>query len=187
MNRISLALTLTCLLSTGAVAAELDGVKLPDSATVDQKPLVLNGMGTRKATIFKKKIYVAGLYVEKKEQNPDAILASPGVKKLDTHFVYDVDAKKIRDTWKEGFENNCQKDCDRLKPALEKLLGAMADMKSGDQLSYTLAPDYVEVAVKGGAPVKIAAAGFARVLLANWLGEKPADAGLKKGLLGLVD
>ena len=43
-------------------AAECIGVSLPDLLEVQgQQPLVLNGMGVRKATLFKVKVYAAGL------------------------------------------------------------------------------------------------------------------------------
>lgn len=165
-------------------AAELDGVTLPDTTTVGGKALVLNGLGTRKATIFKKKIYVAGLYLERKERDAAAILASPSPKKVDMKFVYSVDAKKIRETWQESFEKNCAPDCDRLKPALGELLAAMTDLKEGDQLSYSLWPEKVELTVKGGAPVAVKGEGLGRILLTSWLGPNPPNEELKQGMLG---
>ena len=57
-------------------AAECIGVSLPDRMQApDRQPLVLNGMGVRKATLFKVKVYVAGLYLP--ESSSDAV-GSPG-------------------------------------------------------------------------------------------------------------
>ena len=59
-------------------AATLAGVTLPDSTQVAGKTLVLNGVGLR--TKFVVKVYVAGLYLEQKSSDPNAILKSDSPK-----------------------------------------------------------------------------------------------------------
>jgi Chalcone isomerase-like len=183
------ALTATLVLSASFVgfsasAAELAGVTLPDTLQVGGTPLVLNGMGIREATIFKVKVYVAGLYVPVTSQNAEEILASSQTKSLTMHFVHEVGAGKLRDAWKEGIEKNCKSSCDAAKPAVEKLNTAMTDMKPGDRMSIVFHPAKVEVAVKDAAPVSIDGAEFGRALLAIWLGTEPPNKSLKEGLLG---
>jgi hypothetical protein len=70
MRRV-LVLLFIALLGRSAAAGKLAGVALPDSITVESKTLVLNGMGIRKATIFRAKAYVAGLYLENKSRSAD--------------------------------------------------------------------------------------------------------------------
>ena len=48
------------------LARECQGVNLPDQLQVSGKTLQLNGLGLREATIFKVRVYVAGLYLEQK-------------------------------------------------------------------------------------------------------------------------
>ena len=67
------------IIQGSASAAQLQGVQMPDQVQVEGKTLVLNGMGIRKATIFHVKVYIAGLYMEKKSADPKAILGSSGI------------------------------------------------------------------------------------------------------------
>ena len=65
MKRIADSRLLRCFglaLGSAAPAAELAGVTMPDTDTVEGKTLKLNGLGLRKKMVFK--VYVAGLYLE---------------------------------------------------------------------------------------------------------------------------
>src|SRR5579884_3375051 len=84
--------------------ATLAGVTLPDSVQAGGKTLVLNGVGLR--TKFMVKVYVAGLYLEQKSSDPNAILVSPGPKRLVMHFVRDVSRNQMADAFKESFADN---------------------------------------------------------------------------------
>src|SRR3989337_2459246 len=74
---------------------------MPDQATVEGKTLVLNGMGLREATFLKVAVYVAGLYLESKSADANAILGSSQVKRISMHFVRDVRADQMRYAGKE--------------------------------------------------------------------------------------
>lgn len=59
--------TVTMVLLFGGMpsfAASLDHVSMPDTLLLESKELVLNGLGTRQATVFKVNVYVVGLYLE---------------------------------------------------------------------------------------------------------------------------
>ena len=60
--------------SRPAAAKELAGVNMPDTLSVGDKTLKLNGVGLRKKAIFK--VYVGGLYLETPSKDAAAILAS---------------------------------------------------------------------------------------------------------------
>jgi len=181
-----LAALIVSLASLPVRAAELYGVAMPDSVSVDGKPLQLNGLGPRKATVFKVKVYVAGLYVDAKSNDGAAILASSGSKKLDLKFVREVEAGKIRDAWSEGLDKkeNCGGDCAPFQAKLAQLNAGMVDMKVGDTMSFLFRPSGVTVEVKGEVKPEIPGADFARALLSIWLGPNPPNSELKKGLLG---
>jgi hypothetical protein len=169
-----------------ALAAEKEGVRLPDTVTVGDKTLVLNGLGVREATVFNVNVYVAGLYLEAKTKNPADIIGSDAkAKRLDLVFVRDVDKGDITKAWREGFENNGG-DMKALGSRLGQLNAWMEDLKERDVLSFTYVPDTgVTVSVKGKTKGTIGGADFARALFSIWLGPKPPNSGLKKGLLGL--
>ena len=175
---------ITLLSATTAFAATHDGVEMPDQTMVAGKQLVLNGQGTRKATIFKVKVYVAGLYLEAKTNAADAILASKQTKRLDMHFVHDVDKEKLGKAFLEGKEKNCKAGCEALAPAYDKLVSYMSDVKPGDSMAFTFLADKVEVEVKGQKLPAIDGAQFSSTFLMTWLGPNPPNEELKEGLLG---
>lgn len=74
-----------------AAAGERAGVTMADASTVEDRPLVLNGMGVRKATIFRVKVYVAGLYLERRSRSAADIIRSEQTKRLDVVLLRDVD------------------------------------------------------------------------------------------------
>jgi hypothetical protein len=94
-----------------AQAAELAGITLPDTCIVDGTHLVLNGIGLRTYSVFNVHIYVAGLYLEHRSQDADAILQSSNRKFLDIRFVHDVSASEARAAWHDGFITNCKPPC----------------------------------------------------------------------------
>jgi len=174
--RIALALLL---------AAKVAGVSLPDTVTVDGKPLVLNGMGVREATVFKVDVYVAGLYLEQRSTDRTAIVASNQAKLLVLRFVHDVDRGDIVKAWNEGFKNNATVPLAQIQPGIDQLNGWMpAKLRSGDRLAFAFIPGKgVEVRVNDVVAGTVPGDDFSRSLLAIWLGPKPANAKLQHGLL----
>ncbi len=168
-----------------ARAGELAGVTLPDQLTVEGKTLVLNGLGLREATMLKVDVYVAGLYLEAKSTDPQAILGSELVRRIVMHFVRDVKRQDLAKAWTEGFEKNAGKEMPALKDRLATLNAAMPDVVKGDTLAFTYVPgEGVRVEVKGETKATITGPDFARVLFGIWLGPSPPNPGLKEGLLG---
>ncbi len=173
---------LALVLLLTSVSATKGGVTMPDSITVDGKPLVLNGLGIREATIFNVDVYVAGLYLEKKAKSGSEIISGEGTKRLVLRFVRDVDRDDITKAWKEGFEKN---GGDKLGAQLKELSSWMPDVKEGQDLVFTYVPDKgLSVTVSGTTKGSIPGAEFARVFFSIFLGPSPPNAGLKRGLLG---
>ncbi|MGH7167945.1 MAG: chalcone isomerase family protein, partial [Candidatus Methylomirabilales bacterium] len=72
-----------------------------------------------------------------------------------------------------------------LKERIGKLKGWMADMKTGQRLTFTHKPGAgVEVDVNGTVKGTIEGDDFATAFLSIWLGAQPPNPGLKAGLLG---
>ena len=64
------------------------------------------------------------------------------------------------------------------------LMKCIGKVKEGDTVALDFSVDGVAVSLNGESRGKVAGAAFARALLKVWLGDKPADAALKKALLG---
>jgi hypothetical protein len=176
-------LTALLLANTVLVAAELNGVTVPDSVESDSSTLVLNGLGVREASVFKVDVYVGALYLESRSSDAEAILASTGPKHLALHFLREVEVDKIRDGWTEGFAKNASNP-DELQPRIDAFNALMTDMGEGGDITLRFQGDRVEVSINGTVQGVVQGEDFARAALAIWLGPNPPNEGLRKGLLG---
>lgn len=171
------------LIAAPVLAATLAGVTLPDTVTVDGKPLVLNGMGLRTKMFVK--VYVGGLYLEKKGTDGAAIAAADAPKRLVMHFLHAVDKEKLSASWEEGFQKNAKLGKDGVLYVTGWLNGLMEDMKPGDEMVFTYIPGQgLEVMVKGKVKGTNAKPDWAAAFFSVFLGPEPPTADLKKGLLG---
>ncbi len=176
---VLLLLTLTHALD----AANLAGANLPDTATAGGKSLVLNGLGVR--TEFMVKVYVAGLYLEQKSTDSDAIIKTNAPKRIVMHFLHDATKKQMADAFSESFQDNSPQAAATSKTEIDKFLGALEPLKVGDEMVFTYLPGTgTTVAINGTDKVTIPGQAFSQVLLSVWFGPKPPTASLKKGMLG---
>lgn len=168
-----------------ASAGTKAGVTLPDTVTIANHQLTLNGMGLREATILKVDVYVAGLYLEHRSSNPAQIIASDEPKVIVLRFVRDVDRKDIVKAWTEGFTHNATVPLAQIQPMVDQLNAWMPAFHKGDTVAFTYLPGgTVTVDVNGVRKGSINNADFARSLFAIWLGAKPPTSDLKRGMLG---
>lgn len=169
-------------LASPALARECEGVELPNAVTVEGTRLVLNGMGVREATVFNVNVYVAGLYLENRSRDGNAIAAAEEKKRLVLRFVYEVDGADIREAFQEGFRQAGGGD----QAAIRRLTGWMPNsVGEGDTFTFTYVPGTgLQVMINRRVRGTIEGADFARAFFGIWLGAHPPNAGLKTGLLG---
>jgi hypothetical protein len=177
-------LAVALVLLTGfALAADVGGVKVPDTQTVDGKTLKLNGAGIRKKSIFK--VYVAGLFVETPGKDAAALLASSQAKSMHLWMLRDIKGASVSGAIADGFELNSKAALPQLQPRLDQLAKMIPDLKKGDQMSMTWVPDRGTVVnVRGTDVGTIEGRDFADALFAVWLGPSPVQDDLKQALLG---
>jgi len=163
--------------------ASLAGVTLPDSAQVGSTTLVLNGLGLR--TKYMVKVYVAGLYLPQKSSDPAAIIKADQPKQIVMHFLHGASKSQMSDAFSESFSDNTPDAKKTMQVDIDRLLGALEPVKEGDQMVFNYAPDTgTTLAINGKDKVTIAGPAFGQMLFSVWLGPKPPNAGLKKGILG---
>ena len=164
-------------------AGTLAGVTLPDTAQVSGKALVLNGMGIR--TKYMVKVYIAGLYLEQKSSDAAGIIKADAPKQIVMKFVHGASKSQMSDAFEEGFNSNSPDAAKTLKPDIDRLLGALQPINSGDQMVFTYVPGTgTTMTINGQDKVTIAGPAFGQLMMSVWLGPKPPNADLKKGLLG---
>jgi hypothetical protein len=182
MKKLALALSLL-LFSSHGWALEVAGVNVAPTVSARQKTLTLNGAGIRRKLFVK--VYVGALYTERKVSTPAQLLADPGEKLLRMRFVYKkVEKGKIVEAFAEGLANNSPVVA-RSAEAKAFLSWFTADFVAGDTVDISLSPDGTVTATHNGKGLGTARSpALVQGVLLIWFGEKPADGGLKKGMLG---
>jgi len=181
---LTLAIGMLVALTTVELrAASLAGVTLPDTQQVAGKSLVLNGLGLR--TKYMVKVYVAGLYIEQKSSDANAIIKADAPKRIVLQFVHSASKGQMTDAFNESFNDNTPDAVKTMKPDIDKLLGAIDAVKVGDQMIFTYVPGTgTTYALNGQERVTIPGAAFGQVMFSVWLGPKPPTADCKTGMLG---
>lgn len=176
---------LSFLFWTGALLAQEKEITLPLKKEIAGLELLLNGTGIRKATVFKIKVYEAGLYLSKKSKIEDEVISGPLPKHIELHFLREVEAQKLRETWPNSFKDN-NTNYSEVQDRVLTLNNAMKDLKKGDVLSFTfLANHTTQCSINKVLAITIPGEDFQKALLRVWLGPQPPNEDLKSGLLSL--
>jgi hypothetical protein len=189
MRSVLLAASLAFLFSALPLrAAEVEGVKVAERVRQggDGPELVLNGAGVRTRLFFR--VYVGALYLQKKTAGAQAVLADKGPKRVALHLLRELSAEQLFSAMNDGLKSNHSPaelaGFDAQVKALEKIFNAVKVARPGDLILLDLADAGTSVVVHGSAKGNIPGGDFARALLTIWLGEQPADADLKRAMLG---
>jgi hypothetical protein len=186
MDKIAISTTVAVLLLASTFnlsGASLKGVTLPDTVQVGGATLMLNGLGLR--TKFSVKVYVIGLYVEQRSSDPTAIIRADAPKRVVMHFVHTASKNQMVEALDEAISDNTPEAKKTMKPDIDQLLGALDSIKEGDLMVFTYVPGTGTIlTINGKEKLTIAGPGFGQVVFSMWLGPKPPNAGLKKGILG---
>jgi hypothetical protein len=183
------AALLAGLASPPAHAAEVNGVKLPDTAKVAGQTLVLSGAGVRIKAVVK--VYVLGVYLGKKETTQAGVLAAPGPKRFELVTLRDLSSDEFGSAFIAGINKNLDKDekakmfnqLTKLGELFEKIAGGL---KKGDVVVGDFVPGTGTTFLINGKAVidPLPDPLFFNAVLRIWYGDKPADVSLKTSLLG---
>jgi hypothetical protein len=186
MRGLSGLVFVSLLLSAApTLARDIEGVTVPESVTVADAPLVLNGAGVRSR--FFVRVYVGALYLPAKETQAQAILAAGGARSVRMHFLYkELEAQKLTDAWTDGFKSNHgDAEFEALAARLAQFNALFRTVRRGETISIDLLPNGdTRVTINDEARGTVTGADFQRALLKVWIGDKPADNGLKQAMLG---
>ena len=177
------------LLAGGAVAqVVVQGARYEPDIVVGGQSLVLNGVGVRKRLVFD--IYVGGLYVPKRAARAEDLVSQPGSKRVALRFLRDVEGELFVNSLHVGLKaNHTEAELARWQKQIDTLtttIKTIALARRGDTVYFDYTPqDSTRVSVNGvtRGPL-IPGDDFYAAVLRVWIGETPADAGLKKGMLG---
>ena len=108
---------------------------------------------------------------------------------MQLRMLRDMDAESLHAALDEGLNKNLSPtELADMKPQVEQLARIMKGIgrvREGDSITLDFSAEGVALGLNGEGCGKVAGGAFGRALLKVWLGEKPADASLKKALLGV--
>lgn len=176
---------LLILLTWAGTASEVEaaGITITPQVKVAGETLALNGYGIRTKFFFD--IYIGSLYTAQKVTTANQAVAAEGGKLIRMDFLYKkVEKKKIVDAFAEGIAKNSPALADT--PEAMAFLGWFdADFIKKDRVDLILAADGTVSASHNGRLLgSINSPSLAKGVLLIYLGKKPADSDMKKGMLG---
>ena len=184
-KKLLLLCSVILIMTSAGYAKEIGGINMPDSLAAGKDTLVLNGAGIR--TKFFIKAYVGGLYLKQKSGDAVAVLNADEPMAISLHIISKlITSEKMKDATNEGFKNSTNGNTAPYKDKIETFISVFKDnIKIGDVY------DMVYIPVEGtkvykNKELKSTTKGldFKKILFGIWLGNKPADKGLKDLMLG---
>lgn len=175
------------MLCLPALAMEVAGVNLSDSAQLGTQQLVLNGAGVRTKWFFK--VYVGALYLPQREKAADVVIADDHPQRIAMHMLRDLGNKKLYGAFNEAIQaNHSGAELNAMKSQLRQMsdiFSKIGEAKQGDIITLDYVPaSGTRISLNGKVYGNIEGSAFKRALLKIWLGNKPAQDDLKKAMLG---
>jgi hypothetical protein len=187
--RLALACSLSFALCASPLAVHADrlcsGTRLPEKIESLGVPLVLNGMGVRRATFLKVHVYVAGLYVPAATRDSAAILNPANPKQITMRFVRNVSRGDMLSTLRDSLKDNAGAALGDNAAHMQNLERILPNLRDGMVLTLAYRPKYGLHVFADNRLIGVERDDtFANLLFQVWLGPKPPDGDLKQGLLG---
>jgi hypothetical protein len=173
-----------------ADTVEVANVKYETALDLGGQKLMLNGAGIRYKFVVK--VYTAGLYLTTRAGTTQEVLAAPGAKRIAIQMLREVDGNELGKLFTKGMEANAPRE-EFVKSIngvlkLSEVFATRKALVAGDHFSVDYVPGVGSTLLLNGKPLlaePIKEPEFFSALLRIWLGEKPADEGLKEALLGV--
>ena len=184
IKHAGVAVCLTLALAVPASAREVEGIQVPERATVGQQNLILNGAGVR--TKLWIKVYVGALYLQTPTRDAKAAIAADQPKRITLVLLRDLSKRQQASALHEGFAANAGPERMRYLGARMKKFEDefLKDGKRGDWMMLTWEPGRGTVATdSAGRMMVIPGKDFGDAIFAIWLGAQPADDDLKKAMM----
>ncbi|PHR46589.1 MAG: chalcone isomerase [Fluviicola sp.] len=164
---------------------EVAGAKFPAKMKISDKVVVYNGAGLREKYFFD--LYVSALYLPEKTSDAKEVINMDKESCIRIKLVSDkVTRDKFVETVKEGFGTSTEGKA--TESEIKEFMGFFnTEFKTGDDIILIYKPGTgVEVYMNGKKLGTSKGLEFKKALWGIWFGDKPADAGLKKAMLGKV-
>lgn len=185
MRKAWMAAAFGIVVAASAQAAEIGGVKIDDKASVGGQELVLNGGGVRTRVFIK--VYVGSLYVPAKATTLAAVLEK-GPRRIQMNILRDLSPDQLVGALSDGIKDNTSAtELAAIQPQLDQMITVMKGfgaVKEKDVVTLDFVDGATRIGLNGAVKGTIPGDAFNRALTRIWLGDNPAQADLKKAMLG---
>jgi hypothetical protein len=177
--------------SLPAFAADIGGIKFPETVTVAGQELKLNGAGVRTKLVFK--VYALGFYLQDKKTTVADVLAANGPRRIRIMPLRDLTSDDFGMAFMKGLNDNVSpEERTKLLPqtkAFGEMFAQFPGLKKGDELIVDWTPGVGSQAVLNGKKVGevLPDLAFFNAIMRIWIGNKPVDGALKPKLLAPLD
>jgi hypothetical protein len=165
-------------------AKEISGVNIPETLEAGQVSLSLNGAGVRSK--FFVKVYVGGLYLQQKSDDPVSIIETDDPMAIRLQITSSmITSEKMENATREGFSNATNGDVAPIKDQIDKFISVFKEIKENDIFDLIYIPGKgTEVYKNSEYHSIIEGLPFKQALFGIWLCDKPAQKSLKNDMLG---
>jgi len=168
-----------------AWAADIGGVKVDDKVSVGGQELVLNGGGVRTRVFVK--VYVGTLYLPAKATTLAAVLEK-APRRIQMNMLRDLSPDQLIGALSDGIKDNTPAaEQAAIKPQMDQMITVMkgfGEVKEKDIVTLDFVDGATRIGMNGTTRGSIPGDAFNRALTRIWLGDNPAQADLKKAMLG---
>lgn len=173
-------------LSITAPALEIEGIRIPPTATVSGQTLRLNGAGLRTVVllIVPVKAYVASFYAPSPLRSEKAVLASPGPMQFNFAFLQAVPKGQVACAWRAQFEDSVSHTYPGFAADRDAFIKMFGALKKGGVETVELDEDVTRCYDDGILKGSVQGRDFQKAFLSLWFGSKPVMPSLKSALLG---
>ncbi len=186
MKKIILVLVALISLSTATAQIRVGKAVLPYEENFADTNLKLNGAGMREMLWIE--LYAGGLYLQKKNKDPKAILDANETMAIKLNIVSGfVTQKKMIKAVQDGFRKATFGNTKALDERIKKFTRFFSEpIVKNDIFDIVYVKDEGVKAYKNGKELGvIEGRDFKYALFKIWLGDEPASEKIKKGMLGL--
>lgn len=186
MKNLFLLFAAVFFLTNTMAQTKVGGVILPATETYKDQKVVLNGSGVREKLWID--LYAAGLYLNEKNSDANAILNADKPMAIKLHIVSKlISSDKLVDAVTEGFNKSTGGNTAPIQDEIDKMLGFLReDVAKNDIFDLVYLPSEGGVVAYKNGQEKVTLEGldFKKALFGIWLSNRPADDGLRDDLLG---
>lgn len=178
------SLILVAGFSAPVSALTVGGVDVPDTYSIADTELKLNGAGTRSKFFID--LYVGGLYLPEAVSNGQSVIDADEPQAITLHIVSGmITSDRMTEATLEGFEASTDGKMAPIQKEVDQFMDVFKDeIKDGDVFDLVYEPGKgVEVFKNGKMKDTVGDLAFKKALFGIWLSDDPAQNSLKEEML----